>query len=56
MIAFLARIFRSWHWVVGATAPQSGENERAFVFVWLGIVAFAIAFCAGLWYAILHVF
>jgi hypothetical protein len=56
MIGLLARVFRSLHWVVGATAPQPGENERAFVFVWLGIVALAIAFCAALWYAILHVF
>jgi hypothetical protein len=56
MIGFLARVFRGFHWIVGATAPPPGENERAFVFVWLGIIAFTIAFCAALGYAILYVF
>lgn len=56
MIRFLARLFRGFHWIVGATAPAPGENEHVFVFVWLGIIAFTLAFCAALFYAILHVF
>ncbi len=56
MIRLFAQFFRGLHWIVGATAPAPGENERVFVFVWLGIIVFTIAFCAALLYAILYVF
>ncbi len=56
MIGLLARLFRGLHWIVGATAPAPGENERAFVLVWVGIIVFTLLFCAALLYAILYVF
>lgn len=56
MISFLAKIFRTVHGIIGITAPEPGKNERAFVFFWLGLIAFILLFCWFLWYLMLNVF
>jgi hypothetical protein len=56
MIAMLAKIFRGLHMIVGITAPGPGQNERSFVLMWLGIIAFVIAFCAFVFYLMVNVF
>jgi hypothetical protein len=52
MIKLLARIFRGFHYVVGISAPPPGTSERTFVFVWLGAIAFIVAFCVILFFFI----
>ena len=52
MISFLAKFFRGVHLIFGVSAPPPGENERRFVFAWLGILAALAAFCAVLFYLI----
>lgn len=52
MIAFLAKLFRGFHLIIGVSAPPPGQNERQFVFAWLGILAALAAFCAVLFYLI----
>ena len=42
--------------MMGITSPPPGHNERSFVLMWLGIIAFCIAFCAFLFYLMIHVF
>jgi hypothetical protein len=54
MIRFLANVFRGASYVFGVTAPPPGENERAFIFMWLGIIVFAAAVSALLLYLILR--
>jgi hypothetical protein len=56
MIALLAKMFRGLHMIVGITAPGTGQNERSFVLMWLGIIAFIIAFCAFVFYLMAYVF
>jgi hypothetical protein len=56
MIRFLARVFRAVHAVMGVTSPPPGRNEQFFVFMWLGGIAFFIAFFAFLFYLMIHVF
>ncbi len=57
MIKFLANVFRGLSFVFGVTAPSPGEDERRFVFMWLGIVLLVVAVSALLFYLIsrLHV-
>ena len=50
MIKLLARFFRGVHLIFGVSAPPEGQNERTFVLIWLGILAFLIAFGASLIY------
>jgi len=50
MIKLLARFFRGLHLIFGVSAPPEGQNERAFVLIWLGILAFLLAFGAALIY------
>ena len=38
MIGFLAKIFRLLSYVAGITAPPPGQDERYFVFLWLGVI------------------
>jgi hypothetical protein len=39
MIKFLGRLFRGMSYVVGTTAPPpGGQEERRFVFLWLGVI------------------
>ena len=40
MIKVLAKFFRGLHLIFGVSAPPPGQNERSFVFAWLGILAF----------------
>jgi hypothetical protein len=56
MIHFLAKVFRGLHFVIGITAPEPGRGETWFVVMWLGIIAFVIAFCGLLLYMMAHVF
>ena len=56
MIQFLAKIFRGFHFMFGISAPPPGQNERTFVFAWLGILACLIAFGMILFYAIPYLY
>jgi hypothetical protein len=56
MIAVLAKFFRGLHLIIGISAPPPGQNERAYVFTWLGVTLFVIAFAALLLYAIPHLY
>ena len=42
--------------MLGITAPPPGSNERSFVFMWLGLIAFIFGFCAFLFYLMIYVF
>lgn len=52
MIKFLANLFRGLSYVLGVTAPPPEQDQRSFVFMWLGIVALVVAFCIVLFYAL----
>ena len=54
MIGFLANLFRGASYIFGITAPPPGEDERSFVFMWLGIIAIAALVSALLLYLILR--
>jgi hypothetical protein len=54
MIKLLANLFRGVSYIFGVSAPPPGENERPFVFMWLGIIAFGAAVSALLLYLILR--
>ena len=54
MIKYLARFFRGLHLIFGVSAPPHGQNERAFVLMWLGIVGFLVAFFVALMYLVPH--
>ncbi len=54
MIGFLSKVFRGLSFVLGITATPPDEDQRQFVFMWLGIIVFLLAFCAVLLYAISH--
>jgi hypothetical protein len=43
MIAFLARLFRGVHYVVGISAPPPGTSERKFVLWWLAGIGLVVA-------------
>ena len=49
MIKLLAKFFRGVHLIFGVSAPE-GQNERTFVLIWLGILAFLVAFGVALAY------
>lgn len=48
VIKALASVFRGASFILGMTAPSSEEEERRFVFLWLGIIAFVLLFCVFL--------
>ena len=50
MIKLLAKFFRGLHLIFGVSAPPEGQNERTFVLIWLGILAFLVGFAAALTY------
>jgi hypothetical protein len=52
MIKFLANLFRGLSFILGITAPPPEEDQRSFVFMWLGILVFVLACCGVLLYAI----
>jgi hypothetical protein len=54
MIKFLASLFRGVSYIFGVSAPAPGENERPFVFMWLGIIVLGAAVSALLLYLILR--
>lgn len=54
MISFLASIFRGLSYIVGITAPPPGQNERQFVFFWLGIIVIVVVGSTVLFYVILR--
>ena len=55
MIRFLANIFRGLSYVIGITAPPPGENERSFVFWWLGGIVFTLAAVVVIFYVLSRV-
>lgn len=52
MIAFLARVFRGVHFVLGMSAPPAEQDERAFVLIWLAVLVVFAAIFGGLLYLI----
>jgi hypothetical protein len=52
MIKFLAKFFRALHLIFGVSAPPEGQNERTFVMIWLGVLAFVGALVALLTYLV----
>jgi hypothetical protein len=54
MIKFLANIFRGFSLVFGVTAPPPEQDQRPFVFIWLGIIAVVIGFAVLLFYGLSH--
>jgi nucleoside permease NupC len=55
MIHLLANLFRGLSFVFGISAPTPEQDQRRFVFMWLGIILFLLGFAALLWYGMLHV-
>jgi len=54
----LARIFNGIHWTVGITtlpASATPREERSFVLMWLGIIAFIIVFFAVFFYLLVKI-
>jgi hypothetical protein len=56
MIEHLAKLFRGVQLIFGFSAPPPGDNERTFVFVWLGILAFLVGFCVLLSYLVPYLY
>ena len=56
MVRLLAKFFRGVHLVFGVSAPSEGRNERTFVLIWLGILAFLAGFGALLTYLVAHLY
>jgi hypothetical protein len=54
MINLLANLFRGLSFIFGITAPPPEQDQRSFVFMWLGITGFLLAIAIGLLYAISH--
>jgi len=52
----LARFFRGLHLIFGVSAPPEGQNERTFVLIWLGAVAFVVAIGMLLIYLVPHLY
>jgi len=56
MIKLLAKFFRGLHLIFGVSAPPEGQNERAFVLIWLGVLAFLVAFGVLLSYLVPYLY
>jgi len=41
--------------IFGISAPPPEEDQRSFVFMWLGIIGVLLVFCGALFYAIAHI-
>ena len=54
MIKMLARFFRGLHLIFGVSAPPEGQDELTFVLIWLGALAFVVAFGILLIYLVPH--
>ena len=51
----LAKVFNGLHWAIGITTlpiTATAREERSFVLMWLGIIAFMIMFFAGMVYVL----
>jgi len=51
----LAKVFNGLHWAIGITTlpiTATACEERSFVLMWLGIIAFMIMFFAGMVYVL----
>ena len=55
MINLLANLFRGLSFIFGISAPPPEQDQRSFVFMWLGILAVLALFCVALFYAISHI-
>ena len=55
MINFLSNIFRGLSFVFGISAPPPNQDQRRFVYMWLGIMGFLAVFFVALFYFIWHV-
>ena len=55
MINVLANLFRGLSFIFGISAPPPEQDQRSFVYMWLGILAILTLFALGLFYAISHV-
>ena len=55
MIDLLAGLFRGLSFIFGISAPPPEQDQRSFVFMWLGIMGVLLIFCGVLWYAMSHV-
>ena len=54
----LAKIFNSLHWGAGITtlpATATPREERSFVLMWLGIIAFVVVFLGGFFYLLTNI-
>jgi len=56
MIKLLAKFFRGVHLIIGVSAPSEGQNERTFVLIWLGILAFLVALGVLLTYLVPYLY
>ena len=56
MIKILARFFRGLHLIFGVSAPPEGQNERTFVLIWLGAIAFVVSIGMLLIYLVPHLY
>ena len=55
----LARFFNGLHWAIGITtlpATATSRDERSFVLMWLGLIAFVIVFLAVFLYFLATIF
>jgi hypothetical protein len=55
MIDLLAGLFRGLSFIFGISAPPPEQDQRPFVFMWLGIIGVLLIFCGALLYAMSHV-
>jgi hypothetical protein len=55
MIKLLADLFRGVSMVMGISAPPPGQNERRFVFLWLGMLGFLAVSCVLIFYLVLKI-
>jgi hypothetical protein len=55
MINLLANLFRGLSFIFGISAPPPEQDQRSFVYMWLGILALLGVFAVVLFYVISHV-
>lgn len=53
----LAKLFNGFHWALGITTlpdEATPREERSFVFMWLGVIAFIVVSLAIMYYLLLN--
>jgi hypothetical protein len=55
LMNFLAGAFRAISFIFGTTAPSPEEDQRPFVFLWLGIIASFVVSAVLIFYVLWHV-